>query len=848
MKHWVPVLLVLGFWGPLVSAQDDNNRRENPMARFEDTTETYQDFRRTGKYRESLEYLEKAINRSAEVPLLWLYDRADLYYEVGEVDRAISEIEWLHYRRPSPKSALQLAIYYRARGDIPAYRRTMERAANRYRRFRGGVDETDNALAMIRIKEMLGENPRSLFQDILSVEEREPENTLKRYLAAGELAWRKFDFQLASEYFDKVLKQDEENLDAMVGLAECYWKSGDPRLGEMLEAIQAVNPIHPRALAIMAELNLENDRFEEALDQIEQVLDFNPNHMRFLGLKSAAYFLMGKPEESEQIRQQALLFNPYAAEVLRITGRILSRKYRFKEAAGFQKRALELDPDDALARAYYAFDLLRLGRDEEGYAELKKSFEADRFNVQVFNMLELMDKVQEFVVVERDGFKLQIPKREREVWGDDALDMLAEAMKQLEVKYRMKVERPVSVQIFDDHDDFMVRSLGLPGMVGFLGICFGNLITMDAPSARTKGTMNWQATLWHEFVHVITLQKTGNRIPRWLSEGISVYEEVERNPSWGQLLAPPYLNILDEDGLPGLDDLEPYLTQPKSGMHTMYGYFASGEFVMFYVDRFGHPALVDALEAIGKGVRAEEALVAAAGASKESLDDAFKTYLGERVKTLKNLEGPAGGGLFRDQARPVPDPKSPFLKAMQAGADAMRAGDMEKAEKELLKARDLFPEYTGEDGPRGMLAQIYRRTNNTEGLRTILEEALTYDGADLNACLDLLPIYTEEEAWQKLHDTARTGMLIDPFDLNMHRAYSQALEKLNKPDEALNQLNRLITLDKARAVDYRLKRLDLLKGQKRLKEAKSEAVRLLEDVPYSWEAQKRLLDIVEEGS
>ena len=62
-------------------------------------------------------------------------------------------------------------------------------------------------------------------------------------------------------------------------------------------------------------------------------------------------------------------------------------------------------------------------------------------------------------------------------------------------------------------------------MLGALGACFGRVVTLDSPKAREPGTFNWGETLWHEMAHVITLQLSGNRLPRWLSEGTSVFEE-----------------------------------------------------------------------------------------------------------------------------------------------------------------------------------------------------------------------------------------------------------------------------------------------------------------------------------
>jgi len=51
------------------------------------------------------------------------------------------------------------------------------------------------------------------------------------------------------------------------------------------------------------------------------------------------------------------------------------------------------------------------------------------------------------------------------------------------------------------------------------------------PRPRPRATR--ESTLWHELAHVVTLSATHNRMPRWLSEGISVYEERQRDPAWG---------------------------------------------------------------------------------------------------------------------------------------------------------------------------------------------------------------------------------------------------------------------------------------------------------------------------
>ena len=119
-----------------------------------------------------------------------------------------------------------------------------------------------------------------------------------------------------------------------------------------------------------------------------------------------------------------------------------------------------------------------------------------------------------------------------------ALPLGAEAMKTFTEHYGFTPTGPILVEIFSTHDDFAVRTIGLQGITGALGACFGRVVSMDSPSARKPLDFSWQATEWHELAHVYSLQLSKYRVPRWLTEGISVFEEHRRNPAWGREVAP----------------------------------------------------------------------------------------------------------------------------------------------------------------------------------------------------------------------------------------------------------------------------------------------------------------------
>ena len=95
----------------------------------------------------------------------------------------------------------------------------------------------------------------------------------------------------------------------------------------------------------------------------------------------------------------------------------------------------------------------------------------------------------------------------------------------------------MQVEVYPDHEDFAVRTMGMPGL-GALGVTFGEVIAMDSPSGRPPGEFHWASTLWHEMSHVYMLTATNFRVPRWFTEGLAVHEETEVSPEWGDRMTP----------------------------------------------------------------------------------------------------------------------------------------------------------------------------------------------------------------------------------------------------------------------------------------------------------------------
>src|SRR5262249_51818172 len=143
---------------------------------------------------------------------------------------------------------------------------------------------------------------------------------------------------------------------------------------------------------------------------------------------------------------------------------------------------------------------------------------------------------------------------------------------------------------------------------GYLGVCFGTVITANSPASQKEHPANWQAVLWHEYCHVVTLELTRHRIPRWLSEGISVYEEQQANPAWGQHMNPEFRKRILAGRLPPIRQLSGAFLQPETPRDLQFAYYQSSLVVKFLVEHYGFPVLQKVLHDLAAGVPLDQAL------------------------------------------------------------------------------------------------------------------------------------------------------------------------------------------------------------------------------------------------
>jgi tetratricopeptide (TPR) repeat protein len=404
--------------------------------------------------------------------------------------------------------------------------------------------------------------------------------------------------------------------------------------------------------------------------------------------------------------------------------------------------------------------------------------------------------------------------------------------------------------MFPRQQDFAIRTFGLPGGAGFLGVCFGTVITANSPASQGESPSCWEATLWHEFCHVVTLSKTNNKMPRWLSEGISVYEERLADPTWGQGINPQYRQMMLGDELTPVSELSGAFLNPKSPLHLQFAYYESSLVVEFLVEKHGIDVLKRVLVDLGVGMPINDSLGRYTGSIK-SLDDDFAKWARDRANAMAPKADWAEPELPR---RATPEMIAAWVKdhptnyaALKLLARALIAAEKwEEAKTPIAKMLELYPGDAGADNPYRLAAEVHRKLNENTQERAALEKLAGLSADDVVAFGRLAELTAANGDWEASRKVARKSLAVNPLLPGPHRAAAAAAEKLGDRPLAIDSYRALLLLDPIDPAQLHLDLATVLQQSGDLAAARRHALLALEETPRFRAAHRRLLEIVQQ--
>jgi tetratricopeptide (TPR) repeat protein len=708
--------------------------------------------------------------------------------------------------------------------------------------YRAPLDRVALAWAALE----LNVDPRRVLENVLDPLKKENPDFRDAYLASGELALQKNDFALAAKAFGQAARKFPDDADAHFGLARAYDPSDSRATSAALEKTLTLNPNHTGAHLMLADAAIDGEAYDEAEKVIAKALAVNPNLPEAHAYRAVIAHLRADEKTEREAKAQAL--KPWAtnAAVPHLIGRKLSRKYRFAEGSALQREALKYNAEYTPARIQLAQDLLRLGFNEEGWALAEEVHKSDPYDVVAYNLTNLRDAMAKFRTLKSEHFDIRMDPKEAEIYGAEVIALLEKAHAALTKKYGITLKERTVVEIFPDQKDFAIRTFGLPGGAGYLGVCFGRVITANSPAARPGATSNWQAMLWHEFGHVVTLTLTRNKMPRWLSEGISVYEERQQRGSWGEQMQPRYRAMLLAEDLTPVSKLSGAFLRPKTAAHLQFAYYQASLVVEWFVQKWGLPKVRECLAELGRGVEINAAL-AKHFLPIEQLDTEFREYARAKAKaTGPKLDwtAPSPAELRSPTRLSEWIAKNPdnYTALSQEADRLVEEGKWEEAKKPLRRLIELYPNQHAADSAYAQLARVHRQLDERSEEEQMLKKVAELSAEAADVYERLMAINAERKDWKAVLGYAEQYAAVNPLLPAPHRYAAEASEALGNGKAAISSYRALLQLNPPNPAQthFRLGKLLHATGDK---EAKRHVLLALEEAPRFRAALELLLEM-----
>jgi tetratricopeptide (TPR) repeat protein len=808
--------------------------------------ETCRKLYRTGQYEQCLESARKAIGAGNYGPD-WSVLAVKSLQALGRYDEAVTEADKALRRDPTDIRLNQLA--YDAFRQVGRDETAMEMVTRVYRIATARRQLSVRPIDLVALGDsllVLGGEPKVILGEFYNRAIQADPNCREAYLAAGALAIAKQDYDLAAQQYRKALERFGDEPDAHYGLAQAFYQSDRKLMMQSLDAALLLNPKHAPSLILLAEHQIDCEDYDNAGKTLKRVLDFNPWHPQAWAYRAMLAFLNNDSNAADEYRHNALKYWTTNPEVDYLIGRKLSQKYRFLEGSSFQYQSLAFDEAYLPAKSQLAEDTLRLGQEQRGWEMAEEVHKRDPYNVNAYNLVNLRDNMAKLRTLSADGLILRMSPLEADVYGDRVIKLLQQAKTELSAKYGLTLNAPVTVELFNNQQDFAVRTFGMPGGDGYLGVCFGNVITANSPKAERAA--NWQATLWHEFAHVITLNLTQNKMPRWLSEGISVREEWQHSPTWGQQMTPRFrAMILGEDFTP-VGQLSSAFMSPPTQMHLQFAYFESAMVVDFLVEKYGMNSLKAILADLRQGREVNDAIGKRTAPIAE-FEKQFAAYARKKAEALApavDWEQPAQDEIDPADAQAVREwlnihPNSYWALNLQA-AGLIAEEKWQEAKTPLEKLISLYPQNIGEGNPYQLLAAIHHRLNETDQERQILAKLASLSSDAGETYVRLTDLEGQNKNWKQVVENGNRYLSVYPMLPTVYSRMGRAAEELGQDDLAIDSYRRLLLLDPADPAQTNY-RLALLLQNREPAAAKRYILKALADAPRFRQAHQLLLKL-----
>ena len=718
--------------------------------------------------------------------------------------------------------------------------------------WRGQIEESRGCYAeVLRLSDSLAaraeaawalkdlQTANSLFQQAMRLN---PDDVVTR-VRWGDLYADSHQDAEAMEIYREALERDENDPFAQLGAARVLSGGFDDAANAFLTPLLTdptkADGARVGALLLSARVALENGRHDaavNALDDAEEIVNRNDwPPLEIYALRAAVDLLNNVTESSWT--EESLKYNPHYGGIYAVPAHFYVITRRYRGAIDLYQKAVDIDSGLASAHVELGVNLLRDNQVSRARKHLVTAHDQDPFSPIAVNTLRLLDSFANFTLINDpempndaglEPVTLRLHKDEAAAIAPYAIQLTRASIKEFTERYNFQLREPVIIEMYPDHEDFAVRTAGMPGL-GILGATFGYVVAMDSPSGRPPEHFQWGTTLWHELAHVFTLEASDHLVPRWFSEGISVFEEWRSGPNPGVRIPMSVYNAMNDDLFLPVADLDEGFLRPTYEEQIIVSYMQAGLVCLYIDSEYGAEPLRSLLYKFGDGLLTAEAIEAVLGISPEDFDKDFDQFVrAEHGAILDNFED-----WHRTQ-----------LSIQQKLSDEDWSGIIELA-KHLI---DLLPGYIEPDSPYLALAHAEEELGERQLAIAALEKFAANGGYDPAALKRLGHWLFEENRTSDAIDILQSVNLVDPLDQELHGALGDMLLEDQRAEEALTEYSIALALnphDKATAY-YRMANAYHELGND--EQSEDHLLQALDVAPNFRPAQRLLLDLMRADS
>jgi cellulose synthase operon protein C len=391
------------------------------------------------------------------------------------------------------------------------------------------------------------------------------------------------------------------------------------------------------------------------------------------------------------------------------------------------------------------------------------------------------------------------------------------------------------VEVYPDHEDFAVRTVGMPGL-GALGVTFSDpvvmeargVVAMDSPSAsdpqRKPGSFHWATTLWHEMSHVYVLSMTEDRVPRWFTEGLAVYEETATNKDWGDRLDPPSIQAIKNHKLLPVADLDRGYIHPTYPEQVIVSYFQGGRVITYIVEKWGYGTVLNMIHDYANRMSTPEVIEKELKMKPEDFDKQFLPWLEAQTKTTV-------------------DGFESWTKRVRELNENAKNKDWAAVVKEGLEIRDIYPDFVEAGSVYEALDRAYEATGEKAKGKEQLERYAEVGGREPDTLNHLADLQLEAGDKRGAARTLERLNYVYLRDEHAHQKLGDLELELNNPPAAIREYQAVLAGKPVDPAGAHFQLAKALQAAKRTAEAREEVFTALELAPEYKPAQKLLLEL-----